>query len=127
MPKLLLALSAMLLAIIVQCGTASTSSCDVREYNSLSMMNNPTPAQIAQEPAITHNSVAISGTHAESPAFNANTSAVWIQCPNVQACFEEGSPPTNATTGSSPLPTGAGGVFMGVKPGAQVSMIACTP
>lgn len=117
-----------LFAIVAQCGVASASSCDVREYNQLGFANTPTLPQIAQEPAVAHNYVSISAAHAESPAFNSKTTYVWIQCPNVQACYEEGSPPANANaTTSSPIPTGSGGVFFGVKAGAQVSMIACTP
>lgn len=94
----------------------------IREYRE-AYVQQGSSIQIANEPAITDQTVSFTGTAGTSAAFNANTKFVRIQTDGI-CSFLFGASPTALTT-SARLAAGTTEYF-GVIPGQKVSFITNT-
>lgn len=98
------------------------STLYIAEYARLPEMTGGKP-QIAPEPAIVNQTVTVSGTSAQSAAFNSQTRYIAVTCDGIFS-YLVGSNPTS-TTGKFRIPADAI-LFMAVQPGDKIAAITNT-
>jgi hypothetical protein len=85
----------------------------------------PSTLPAAFAPAITMQTVAVSGTSAQSNAFNAQTVLIRLFA-DASMCVVVGSTNPTATSSSQPMAANQVEYFL-VRPGDKVAAVTCTP
>lgn len=100
------------------------STLYIREFSSMAKVKGSNADLAApQEPAVADQTVTVSGSHAESNAFNDDTRFIAITCDGIFSYQIAVSPV--ATTSMLRVPAG-NIIYLGVKPGMKISAITNT-
>lgn len=104
-------------ALLLSCAAASAASCYVGEF----AQTGGAFVQVARQPGVKDQAaIAVSGTSAQSAAFNTNTTFIRINCDAVVSFLFGGNP--TATSDNARLPTGVVEYFQ-VIAGQKVAFV----
>lgn len=105
----------------------------IKEYESLGTPGEGGNAQIAKEPPVAEQTVAIGGASVQSAAFNARTRFIRLECDVICAVAIGPNPIATTQTTTNTNAAGGGGrmaandkEYLGVSPGHKAAVISTT-
>lgn len=112
---------ACLVATLLLCGPALGATLFISEFGNYQPNNLPA----AFAPEITHQTVAVSGSSAQSAAFSSSTVLIRLFA-DTAMCVQVGTTNPTATSSSMPLSQNQTEYIL-VRPGDKLAVISCTP